>query len=329
MDEDKKKALGLGIFILILILFAVGMFIWGFFNKGRLVFQGDMPFSVLILGETELECRADPCEVRLPAGVKDIFAEKEGHRNVYVEERVRRWRTVEVELNFRMLPVLMETENMPIVSPTPKYELATERATGNQVLIKETDTRRFSVVYFTKPLSSPRVIGDVRFVLVIDRDIYKIDSLNNTREEIVGLNPTGIKDVKWSMDGRYMLFERENENGLRLFDTRAQEEKELSLTTELRLVDWVYDNSLVFLTTQNHRVTSGSDEEGYPYATFFGEISAGYTLGVYYPERTVYSRVETFPEITSAPEEFVALANGQSVYLQIEGENFKIFLRKF
>ncbi len=330
MDEGRKKTLKLGLFIILMCLFASLFFVWGLVNKGKLVFYGEEPFSLLVFGETEtVECLEVPCEITLNAGTHDVLVTKQGYRNVFTEQRVRTWRSTEVNLEFRIVPTLMEAETMPVSPRKPTYEIVSERATGMQKLVDTDDGERRALVYFQGAFRDPKIFGDDRFVLVMDREIYKVDTENNTREEIRGLDLTGIAEIKWSMDGRYMIFEREDSPNLWIVDTENERMEELTITN-LELTDWLYSNKVIFLTNQNFITRSGTDEEAYPYGEFTEDIKAGgYTLGFYYPATNMYSRVETFERITSEPEEFTALANGQSVYLKMDGEKFKIILRRF
>ncbi len=330
MNEDTKKTLKLGVFIILMCLFAASFFLWGLVNKGKLVLYGDAPFNVIVFGEdVDTECHESPCEITLSAGIHDVLLMKRGYRNILTEERVRTWRSTEVDLEFQIVPTLVEADTMPISPRKPTYEIVDDRATGTQKLIDTDDERRRALAHFQRILTDPKIFGDERFVLVVGREIYKIDTENNTREEMGELDLTGIRDVKWSMDGRYMIFEREDSPNLWIVDTENGETKELTITN-LGLTDWLYNNTLIFMTNQDSTTAIGTDEEGYSHVEFTGEISTkGYTLGFYYPVRNRYSRVETFDRITSEPEEFIALANGQSVYLKLNGEKFRIILRKF
>ncbi len=328
MDEDKKKTLKLGIFILIMCLFAVGLFAWGFLGKGKLVFHGDPPFTVMILGEESVECEESPCEIRIHSGIKDIFITKTGYRDVYRSERVRTWRSTKVELEFRMEPMLTQADEMPQPPEKTTYSISTEAETGAQRLVDEEDGE--TVVYFQRPLEDPRVYGEERFILVVSREIYKVDALNKTREEMEEIDLPEIREVKWSMDGRYMLFTREDSRYLRILDTRNAEIKRLSLFADISLTDWIHDNRIMFLTNQSFGTDGGRDEEGYPYGEPMDEvIEEGYTLGFYYPDSDRYSRVQNFMEITQTPSDFIAMSNGKSAYFRMEDQNFRIILEKF
>lgn len=329
MDEDRKKTLKLGLFIILMCLFASLFFVWGMINKGKLIFHGEAPFNVIIFGEEEMECKESPCEMTLSAGLKDILVMKYGYRDIFMDQQVRTWRSTEVNLEFQILPTLMEADEMPMSPRRPVFEIVHDRAEGMQKLIDTEDENRSALAYFQRPIPDAEILGGERFVLIKGREIYRIDIENNTRDELEGLDLSGIKDLKWSMDGRYMVFERENYQNLWIADIERGETKELTIR-ELQLTDWLYNNTLIFLTNQDVITSTGTDEDGYIYAEFTEDIKAeGFTLGFYYPERNRYSRISTFDRITSEPEEFIALANGQSVYFKIGGEKFKIILRKF
>lgn len=327
MDEEKKKMLKLGIFIIVMCLFAVGLFAWGFLAKGKLVFYGDTPFNVTVIGEETLICEDSPCEMSLSGGAKDVFITKTGYRDIYTEERVKTWRSTKVELEFRMEPTLTEAEELPGRPRPVNYEIRLDEEAGAQKLVDAEDER--TIVYFQRPMSDPKIFGDERFVLVADRDIYKIDARHNKREEVKEIDLPNIEEVKWSLDGEYMLFTEEDSQYLQILDTRNGEINSLSLFADIHLADWIYDNRLTFLTNQEFGTTRGTDEDGYSYGELRDEVlEEGYSLGFYYPGSDRYSRVDNFREIKEDPENFTALANGTKVYFKVGEEKFKIILEK-
>jgi hypothetical protein len=330
MDESTSKSLKLGMFILVLFVFAVLVFVWGLVNKGTVVFEGQAPFKVTILEGESIDCDVSPCKIRLVPGEKSFFIEKSDHRNIFVEERVKLWRKTEIFLDFHEIPRLIEAEKVPASEEKFEYSIVTERQTGRQKIVKKNDPQSKAIVYFQRPLKSPEIIGDGKFIIILEEDTaYKIDVEKRTRQELPELELPQIKKQKWSMDGKYWIFEEEGEK-IWILDTETGDKKELALSTGINLTDFFYGNTLVFLTNQNHRTTSGSDSEGNVYIEFLDDINTEeYTIGFYYPDTDKYSKLEIREKIKNRPEEIMALGNGKELYLKIDGKDFKIILRKF
>lgn len=333
MDSDTKKMLQFGILIALVALFAVGFFVWGLISKGTLILQGEVPFTATIFDETTVECVASPCEITLSSGKKSILIAKEGFRSIFIEPEIKTWRTTAMDLDFQILPSLIEVDTLPGTSKINNYQIVDDD-NGMQKLINSDDPAANAIVYFQKSLSNPQLVGDGRYLLIIDdNNIFKVDTGSQTRTEIFNLNPSDLSDIsagKWSPDGRYLIFTRKDSPKLSLLDTNAQAIKQLFIWPKLELVDWFYNDTLVFITNQSYSTSSGADADGNSYTDFLEGLNTdGYIVGFYYPRENLYSRLDMTSQILEEPQKIVALANGQSLYLLLGEKNFRIILRKF
>ncbi len=330
MDDSTKKSIKLGIFIILMCFFAVAIFLMGMLKKGTLVFYGEEPFKVTISFDDPVNCETSPCKMRVKTGEQRILLEKSGHRNIFLEEEIKLWRTIKIDLDFYPIPKLMGADRVPNQEEKFKYEIVKERQTGRQKLVKATDPQKTAIIYFQKTLKSPKILGESRFIIISDEEVmYKIDTENKTRKEIKGLDINKITETKWSMDGKFMLFKESESDNLWIFDDEKEEKIMLSVLGDIDIFDWIYDNKLVFVTNQPFRTTRGNDDDGNLYVDFLEGINQnGYTIGFYYPKLKRYSKLDMLERIEEGPEEIMALANGKELYMKIDGEDFKITLKK-
>jgi len=328
MDNDSKKMARFGLFIVLVLLFALGFFIWGFIAKGTLVLSAEAPFSVKILDGDTIECAISPCEIRLKIGTAQAFISKEGYKSLFIEPEIKLWKKTDVNLIFQLLPTLIETDVLPGITKEKQYSLEDEN--GSQKLIDSTDPSGTAIVYFQKELNAPRIFGHNDFVLILDKNIYKVNTKAKTREELKLTDLTGIIDGKWSASGEYFIFSKKDSLNLWLLDSEKEEIYKLNISSPLNLVQWFYDDTLVFGTDQTYNTATGLDDFGNGYTDFLDSYSSSeFTFGFFYPHNKTYSRLASFSEITQAPDELIALANGESIYLKIGEKNFRIILRKF
>ena len=326
MDSDSKKMFKFGLFILLIAIFAIGFFIWGFIAKGTLVLSGEAPFSVRIVDGKVIECQTSPCEISLGTGNHSAFISKSNYKDLFIESKIRLWKSTDINLSFQLLPSLIETDNLPSLSKSKNYGFEVDN--NGQKLVDTDDASSNAIVYFPKQLKEPKVFANGDYALVLGGNAYKVNTKANTREEIPVNSLIDISDAKWSMDGRYLIFSKKDALNLWLLDSKSGTSSQLDVSAPLKLAQWLYDDTLVFVTGQEYSSKGGFDSFGNGYTELLNTYSSqNFTVGFFYPNDASYSRLESFQK--QMPEDLIAMANGESIYLKIGEKNFRIILRKF
>lgn len=330
MDADKKRTLIFVILISLAIIGSIVYFFWGnVINRGTLKLIGVAPFHVEIFGISQHDCLNSPCEIELKSGRKDLIISKEGARTLITEADIKFWRTTELNLNFNLLPFIVETQNIPEEETIPGYGLVFDKNVRMQKLIKLDDPAKAAIVYFPQLLDDYKIIQGKNAILVIDNkkpkgEGYIVDVKTNSRERIENTDLLDFKEGKWSPDGRYLIFKKQNSAYLGLLNVKKQEIKQLSLAADLAQTSWIYNNDLIFISSQAY-----SSENDIEITLLDQKALTGFTFGIYHPGKNTFEKIGSFAEVNRMPEKFISNSSGEAVYFKLDGKNFKINLQNF
>ncbi len=325
MDSDKKRMLVFGGLIVIAIAASVVYFFWGtVINRGTLRVIGKAPFTVEVFGISTNECRVSPCEIKLKRGIKDLIIKKEGYKTLVTDATVRMWSTVDLNVEFEIIPQVATTQSVPEDQKMEQYKLVPDKKTKMQKLVNAGDTREVAIVYFQKALKDPLIIGNKNSILIIGQEIYLVDVKAQTREKLTDENLKEIAYGKWSEDGSYLIYKRKNSEFLWLLDSASKTTKQLQLTIGLAQISWIYNNDLMFITDQSYRSQGETEVD-----LVEEKAITGFTVGTYHAQENIYERIDTFAQIPSLPTQVIATNNGQTVYFTINNEKFKVNLKEF
>jgi hypothetical protein len=326
MDKERKKALVLIIFIISLIAGAVIYSIWGgLINRGTLLIYGDVPFSVEFYGGSKHKCELSPCEIVDKRGTKELILKKEGYESVLMKADIKLWRKNEISIEFKLIPYLTKAEGIPEITDEREYKVIFEEGNKMQKLIKAEDKAEHAIVYFQKEIKEPRVFGSKNYALVLGKEgskdvAYKIDINNNGREKIENNNLLDAIAGKWSKDGKYFAYERENLPYIWLMDEQGVS-MELDLVVAITQYAWTKNDSLVFVTGQDTELYEGD------YVKISTTIaSLGFTLGEYLVSENKYRKIEKLENILNKPDRLIPTGNMKLIYLTSGGEDYKIIL---
>ncbi|MFC1616190.1 hypothetical protein ACFL21_03545, partial [Patescibacteria group bacterium] len=252
---------------------------------------------------------------------------KEGYRTIVKEAQIELWDTVDLELEFELIPFITETESIPEEEETPSYKLISDENSNIQKLVLEDDEREEAIVVFQNQIDDPRIINGENAILLIDNSnpdqAYKVDVRAKERSLITSNELLDLIDGKWSNNGEYLAFTRENSASLWLIgeDNKVQE---LEVEVGLDQITWTYTNNLLFVTrvavTDEIRIGNYSN-----YITIGEEVSLeGITFGEYHPDENSYTRVMTFDSLSQLPSNLVPTSNGTVIYFRVGGQNYKV-----
>lgn len=325
IDEGrgKRRMVGFSIIFGLIVILAVLYFFWGVINRGTVKISGEAPFEIEILGLEPFTCEQSPCEIKSRRGLQDIIAKKDNHKTIVTEVSVKLWRSVDLPLVFEKLPTLSKIEQIPEALGEIQYSIVNDEASHMQKLIKSDDKNRKAIVYFQKSLKNPQIFGTEDYVLVVDEDVYKIDTRLKTRERL-NVDMPAIDAGKWSLSGKYFVYSEPDSKALWLLDAQAQTIKGLTLATNMLQVAWIYGDSLGFVSKQGFN-SGGLSGDGREIIRLLSEDSANsFVFGTYSPSDDVYFLIETFDEIKETPIKLVPTKNGRTIYFTTGTENFKI-----
>lgn len=325
MEREQKRMLALGILIVLVIIFSVIYFLWGsFIDRGTLRVTGDAPFVVKVFNDKAYECPTSPCEIKQPTGLKDLIIEKKGFKTFLTESEVKLWRTVDLSINFEIVPALEKVESMPPAAEEIEYRLVEDKS-NSQKLIRVGDERATALAFFPNSFKNPRLFSSKNNVLIIDQSqIYLIDTQLSKKEKIVDTNLRNLKSAKWSPNGNYLVFEKNNSDSLWLLDAQSRVVEQLSVATPLSSTGWDYSGNLIFVTEQAYE----NEIEG-RINLFEERLPGNFLFASYRPKEKNYYIKAVFTEITELPKELLFTPDGQYLYFQSGAEDFRIILRKF
>ncbi|MBI5754177.1 hypothetical protein HZA40_03485 [Candidatus Peregrinibacteria bacterium] len=327
MDIEKKRMIFFGSILAIAIIGSLVLFFWGnVLNRGTLKITGDAPFSVEIVGLGKEECPASPCSIKTKSGYHELLISKSGYQTILTSSTVKLWRTTALPIQFQIIPQVTETDTIPDPDKKNEYELVMDSKSGMQKLIRK-DQISTTLAYFPKPTTKADIIGGKNTVLIIDSEAstaYIVDLQAKSRTSIDPSDLADMENGSWSDDGKYLIFSKKNSPFLWLLDVSTQKISSLTLATNLKQTSWAYNDDLIFITEQSY--SSINDLQ----INLLDEKSTnGLTFGLYKPLTGSYQRFGDFPTVLSLPDEFIATANGDTVYFKSGKRNFRIILRKF
>lgn len=329
MDIERKRTIFFGTILALAILGAVVFFFWGnIINRGTIKITGDAPFNVEVYGLSKEECSSSPCFVKTKSGYKDLVFRKDGFRSIVTSSTIKLWRTVEIPLAFDIIPQVEETDAIPDPQQKNEFDLILDRGNNMQKLVNKSNISAETLAYFPKPITEFKIIGGKNSALILD-----LNSLNNPayivnfetqkREELDQKDLADMEDGSWSNDGKYLVFSKSNSANLWSLNATTKAVSRLQLTTGINQVSWSYNDNLVFVSEQSYS-SVGENEIN----LLNTETENGLTFGIYKAASDKYERIGNFSEILSLPDEFIATANGNTIYFKSDEKNFKIILRK-
>lgn len=325
MDKTKKRRIFIAVIAIVLLSL---FFARNLINRGSVLINAEVPYTVEIFSEGEFTCNEDPCEIKHKSGLVDLLIRRNGYRSLFTEVEVKIWRTTEISPRILPLPKLLTATELPQGTSQIKYRLVPDEINGMQKLILADDPNQLPIIYFPKALESYKILPSENFVLIVDNDdLYKIDVRGNTREKIT-LKLPKVFTAKWSLDGNYLLFSQSENGRVKLLDLANSTIKDLKFTSTIDQLAWIFDERLVFVTDQdmiNEGVANGYADV----ITLVESISSKYTFGTYHPQQDIYTKIESFDEIEEMPRELTPTLNGNELYFRSGDTIFKIFLEKF
>lgn len=332
MEPEKKRMIALGVLIALAIIGAVVYSFWGnVINRGTLVINGAAPFHVEIFHGDKFDCNSSPCTVTQRTGLKELIISREGYESIIVDADVKLWRETELTLDFELIPDVTVTDVFPDETALPAYELVIDDNTRMQKLVKSGDPIRAALAFFPTEMDKTRIFGSKQTVLLVNQKnsgtvAYLVD-LAAQKKRSINYDFTSLVNGKWSMDGRYFVFNELGKSQLSIMDNSGKIIK-TKVITGISQVGWSSDGRLVFATLQSDSLGGATDSGGFNIITLSGEKNGEYYLfGFYDPAENTYSKIGRFPEIPKAPRDLVLLGNGRELYFRYGRENFKINLK--
>lgn len=322
MDIEQRRSLALAILLGSIILFAIIYYFWGnLINRGTILINADAPYTVEMEDGSEVECPVDICEIKSKSGLRDLILKKERHNSILESVNVKLWRRTELSVDFKIDPYLEQIESSPPPLDVPDYELIdSERG---QALIKSGDLTRKSFAFFNDEITNPKIFPGENSLLIIDtaasvKPAYRVNLLSSERTLVGdGLVSEAVSGL-WSPNGKYFVFSTDRSGTLWLLDAENNI-SELDLRTGIDQLVWSSDNKLLFATRQVLALSGSTFEDS--------QIRDYYFFGLYDPERSYYSILASFSEISSAPRDLLISANNSAVYFQLGRANYKITLK--
>ncbi|MBD3360890.1 PEGA domain-containing protein [Candidatus Peregrinibacteria bacterium] len=333
MDREKKKILFFGGILGLIILISILYFLWGsFINRGTILIHSDPPFTVEFFGGETYECETSPCEIKQKIGTKSVILSKEGYKTIVKEIKIGLWQTTEIDIDFEIIPYLVEIENLPDLEEEKKYSIVFDEIQKMYKLVNAEDMQKRAIVYFQKEIIQPQVFGSENKVLLISQNsdpltAYVIDIIKKTREKITDPNLRNITEGSWSRSGKYFVFSKEKSEFLWILESKNSIKK-LDLKTNETAYAWTYDGDLHFITHQGTEPRAQMGKYGNNYINIFTSVSDyGFTIGEYHPDENSYTKIEVFSEISEVPDSLIPASNGQIIYFQSGENKYKIILK--
>jgi len=304
------------LFIFILVLFRKTLF------KGELIIDLEAPYQITIDDETIHKCFEDICNISLKYGNKKIVITKNSYYPFIENIKISPWSKVKIKPKLDLLATLVHTDEF-FKKEIPEYDFVKDRQSHMYKLVSNNNN---PIIFFPKKIEIKQIIADNKFVLIIsDKESYKIDIKNKEKQKI-NLQIPEIKESKWSINGRYLIYSEDNSNKIFLIDFEKQSIEELPLKTQIDSLDWVSENRIVFATSQNYEKGDYTNKNGYLINLKNEEGAISFLT--YHLDENFYSFIAEFSEILELPTKLHSTKSANEIYFEYESEKFKINLEK-
>lgn len=307
MDKEKRKQIASIAILSLIVIMAVLYFFWGYLNKGTVNITAESPFAVQIFDGESFSCPASPCEINSKTGLKQLILTKEGYESRLEEADVQLWQTLNLNVEFEIIPYIQTADTIPELEAQPNYEIIFDAQNQMYKLINSDNTQQTAIVYFQKEIENPQIFASQNTALIISATAtYKINTIQKTREAISDPNLQNIEAGEWSNNQSNFVFSKTDSDFLWLLNANNTV-KELTLNKNSKYA-WTYNNDLLFATQQN-------------------PTSDSLTFGKYHPAENTYTEIRSFTEITQMPDSLIPASNGQIIYFQIGEIKYRLMLR--
>lgn len=196
-----KQKINIVIFVGLFVC-AAGLALYGFLvNYGTLKITAFAPYT-LSVGKETVECPAPECTLKLTPGIYFAAIRKDGYEEIRMPVIIKRWRTLEQNVEFKFAPILTELDKWPEIAEEKTYFLR-----DNSVLMQGDK----QITVFPRPFKNPIVLSYGVFTLIyeINDGVMSAYIVNGAlKEKWRILEEKGIRRAKWATG--WVLFEGEN-----------------------------------------------------------------------------------------------------------------------
>lgn len=332
MTREQKKLLFFSGVIVVMVLAALFYFVWSnYIGRGTVIISADAPYVVEIFGGEQYICETDLCEITTSDGLVNLIIAKEGFSTLVKEVDVPLFGSIELPVEFEIVPTISKVESIPAKASPPDYEIIFDQDTGFYKLVRSGDQAQRTLVFFPKEIKKPLIFGSDKSALVIDRvatpsAIYRIDLVAKEKTRLSGVDFSGIEEGLWSPNGQYFLFTKADSNEYFILNFHGKIET-LGIFKNTSRVAWSYAGELIFTTIQDLKSIAFIG----PYKNYvepqITQTTPGISFGSYHPDESSYSISGSFSEITALPEFIIPTGNGSAVFFKKDDGNFKVQFR--
>jgi hypothetical protein len=308
-------------------LLCFGVIFWTFvIDKGTLVLTGDSNYEVEISGARlkvpqNINCAADPCEVKLLSGTYSVIATKDGYFNEGFSATVKRRNNTEKEIDFDYVPTLsteIDVENVNHLFATEELEsdlsFVMDETYNKQKLMRGEEV----LAYFDRELQNPASYESRtgRFVLAADQGedettLYLVDTEESSRSLLGDLSKLTM--AKWSLDDEKLLLAEGNI--LWIVETSEATFEEWAFEFDLEKAVWGAGQKIYFATNKNLEAFIKQDPAGSVdvlkslLSGEFSELeSVSFSVGSYDVEKDDFAVIYEVPSTREMDYEKIELA---------------------
>ena len=267
METEKRRSFALAATIILVILLSVGWFLWeNYIGYGSINVIGQAPFEVQVENGEIFSCETSPCTIKQRTG-RQIIVINKGTLEAEVESvLVKLWKNVEVKIEFEFDPYILEAPNYEpslIAESNNEYRMIFDTSVQMQKLVDEANKE---IVFFPERLDSPKVFASKKSALILSQDgNYRVDIQGETRKSIGEIS---VKDGKWSPDGRYFIFDSEDEKLLVLHPDNEISQLDFEVTSQE--VSWSTDNQIIFFVDTNQVYLFKPETDSLEIVSYYG-----------------------------------------------------------
>ena len=330
MEEENKRSKWLAFILIMMLIVSLGMFLWNFIDRGTITFTGDTPFLIEDEDRLIYQCDQSPCEIKMRSGYKYFTFYKDGFDSFNETIKLDIFKKINFNVDFAILAKVSNAEDFPFIEEK-SYNLVLDQKNNNQKLVDANDKRERAIIYFKKIIEDPFLINSEDYVYIVNNskpyEFYKVDIKAKTRQNIQGDDLMTIIDGKISLDGKYLVYKKENSEYLWVYDSENNIAKEMSIDTKLDNLSWDYLNRLFFVTKQSSSFNTSKEFEG-DILISSENTENEYLFGYFLPDTDAYFNVLSHQLKGSDIEKFTITKNGKIIYFSTDKGDFKIILDK-
>jgi len=276
MLNERQKSKIILLFLIIAVAFTIIFTIFlTFFNTGTVKLNLKAPYNIIVDGTENLQCKQNPCKLKMQTGNHDITINKQGYKSIEISINAQLFKTEERTIKLEFIPTIKELGEETDLqnfqeSETKKEEayIKIDKNTKKQYLYYK-DPKETLATTFTRIIQKykiyPSITENQKIALIEDKNnissVYIIDLAQKSRNKVLELS--NIQNAKWLKNG-IILIENLDAKSLTkqitILNTENNEAIKTQLITSIKNIVAIDNKTLIALINQTQKIQKIKDK---------------------------------------------------------------------